>query len=270
MFGNAPRAVWEKWLPPDSQNRITLACRCLLLKIDDTLVLLETGIGAFFEPSMAARYGVENPERHLLIENLEKLGVTPDKIDYVILSHLHFDHAGGLLPAYPHHEKELLFPKATYVVGEEAWNRALAPHSRDRASFIPHLQTLLKASGRLKLIAEPKTEKLLDGRISFFTSSGHTPGHLHSVIHGDHSTLVFAGDLIPGTPWVHLPLTMGYDRNPESLIDEKSELYQEVTKNNWWVFYTHDTEVACSHIGRDEKGRYRAVEVQSELHKFAL
>ncbi|MEM7646978.1 MAG: MBL fold metallo-hydrolase, partial [Pseudomonadota bacterium] len=94
MFGNAPRAVWEKWTEVDSLGRIPLACRCLLIETDNQKILCEAGIGAFFEPKLAERFGVQNPDRHLLLENLESLGHSPESIDYVILSHLHFDHAG--------------------------------------------------------------------------------------------------------------------------------------------------------------------------------
>src|SRR5436305_11687849 len=96
MFGNCPKPVWEKWAPPDERNRITLACRALLVREEKRNVLLETGIGAFFEPKMRERFGVQE-DRHVLIESLAKLGLSPAYIDVVVLSHLHFDHACGLL-----------------------------------------------------------------------------------------------------------------------------------------------------------------------------
>src|SRR5687768_13890154 len=96
MFGNCPRPVWEKWAPPDDRHRITLACRSLLVREPARSpaergrnVLLEAGIGAFFEPKLRERFGVQE-ERHVLCESLEKLGVAPDDIDVVVLSHLHF------------------------------------------------------------------------------------------------------------------------------------------------------------------------------------
>ncbi|MCJ8278088.1 MAG: MBL fold metallo-hydrolase, partial [Bdellovibrionales bacterium] len=91
MFGNAPRAVWEKWTSVDDLGRIPLACRCLLIETDQYKILCETGIGAFFEPKLAERFGVESPDQHQLLNNLKTLGIEQEDIDFVILSHLHFD-----------------------------------------------------------------------------------------------------------------------------------------------------------------------------------
>lgn len=273
MFGNAPRPVWEKWLAPDGLGRIPLACRALLLEIDDQRVLCETGIGAFFDPKLADRYGVENPTEHCLLKSLRALELSDSDIDFVILSHLHFDHAGGILPTFAEIQKgrkDLLFPNAKYVVGEEAWARALEPHPRDRASFIPGLTDQLKSSGRLILVKGESHSEVLPKHIRFFISSGHTPGQMHTICRGDKGTVVFAGDLIPGEAWVHLPITMGYDRYPELLIDEKAKLYQEAAPENWWVFFTHDPQVTMAHVQQDDKGKYRPVDGQMNVVRVSI
>ena len=126
MFGNAPRALWQRWITPDEHNRIPLACRCLLVRDGDRRILFETGIGAFFDPALRDRYGVVEPD-HVLLRSLAAHGVTPDDIDVVVFSHLHFDHAGGALTAWaPGASPALVFPRATFVVGAEAWQRAVA------------------------------------------------------------------------------------------------------------------------------------------------
>src|SRR5688572_6922785 len=99
MFGNCPKAVWQKWAAPDEQNRVKLACRSMLVREDGRNVLCETGIGAFFEPKLKARFGVQE-DRHVLLDSLAKLGVEPGDVHVVVLSHLHFDHAGGLLESW--------------------------------------------------------------------------------------------------------------------------------------------------------------------------
>jgi glyoxylase-like metal-dependent hydrolase (beta-lactamase superfamily II) len=273
MFGNAPRPVWEKWIAPDSIGRIPLACRCLLIEFDSKKVLCEAGIGAFFEPKLAERFGVQSPDRHLLLENLRSLGHRPEEIDYVILSHLHFDHAGGILPTYQEltsGHNGLVFPNATYLVGEEAWNRALHPHSRDRASFIPGLTDKLKATGRLLLIPRDPLPKALQGRLEFLTSEGHTPGQLHTLFKGDQAQVFFCGDLIPGRPWVHLPITMGYDRFPEKLIDEKAEILLRAVNEDWVLFFTHDPSVAAAHVRKSESGKFEPVQVLESLVDFPI
>lgn len=273
MFGNAPRPVWEKWIAPDPVGRIPLACRSMLLEFDGIKVLCEVGIGAFFEPKLAERFGVQSPERHLLLENLQNAGHSPESIDFVILSHLHFDHAGGLLPTYAEMQagnKTLVFPRARFIVGDEAWTRALHPHSRDRASFIPELTQLLENSGRLIRLPSDPLPSELKGRFEFIESSGHTPGQLHTLFKGDREKIFFCGDLIPGRPWVHLPITMGYDRFPEQLIDEKSSIYRRAVPENWILFYTHDPEAAASHVRPNATGKFEPFDVEKSLQSRPL
>ncbi|HBS54723.1 MBL fold metallo-hydrolase [Isoptericola jiangsuensis] len=277
MFGNAPRAVWEKWAAPDELNRIELACRALLASpLDGKTVLFETGIGAFFDPRMRDRYGVQESQ-HVLIDSLREAGFEHEDIDVVVLSHLHFDHAGGLLAAWSEgRSPELLFPNATFVVGAQHWQRALQPHPRDRASFIPELPGLLQATGRLEVV-EGEYSKVLGSSVRFSYSDGHTPGLMLAEIVGHahagedaHGGVVFCADLIPGRSWVHVPITMGYDRNAELLIDEKRRFLEDKLARNVHLFFTHDPQVALAQLGRDEKGRFVTLHEQGELKARAL
>lgn len=277
MFGNAPRAMWSQWATPDEQNRIPLACRALLASpLNGKTVLFETGIGAFFEPKLRERYGVVE-DRHVLLESLRAAGFDEQDIDVVVLSHLHFDHAGGLLAEWREGEApRLLFPNATYLVSAECWDRARNPHPRDRASFIPGLTDLLERSGRLELV-DSEYSKALGKTVRFHYSDGHTPGLMLSEIVGPehvngeaHGGVVFCADLIPGRPWVHVPITMGYDRNAELLIDEKREFLEDKLARNVHLFFTHDPGCALAQVTRDEKGRFGTAHEVAELHARAL
>ena len=263
MFGNAPKAMWENWVTVDDLNRIDLACRALLVDgLNGKRVLFEAGVGAFFEPKLRERYGIQEAE-HVLLAELAKAGFRHEDIDVVVLSHLHFDHAGGLLAPWAEGQPpRLLFPNATFVVGAEHWRRAQAPHPRDRASFVPELNALLAASGRLELV-EGEQAPSLGETVRFHHSDGHTPGLLLAEIRGQSESVVFCADLIPGRAWVHLPIAMGYDRNAELVIDEKRAFLADMLARGVTLFFTHDADVAAADLVCDDKGRYSTTDARA-------
>jgi glyoxylase-like metal-dependent hydrolase (beta-lactamase superfamily II) len=211
---------------------------------------------------MKDRFGVVEDE-HVLIHSLAAHNLTPADIDVIVLSHLHFDHAGGLLTPYKDGAPlALVFPHARYVVSRPAWERAKNPHARDKASFIPELTALLEHAD-LELVDPLPTSgplgqahsKVLGPHYHLHLSEGHTPGLMLTEVALPDGPMVYAGDLIPGAPWVHLPITMGYDRYPERLIDEKAQLLSDLVQRNGRLFFTHDPTTPMGHV-RFEAGRY--------------
>ncbi|MWV17107.1 MBL fold metallo-hydrolase [Pseudomonas sp. L-22-4S-12] len=269
MFGNAPKALWQRWMPADEQNRIDLGCRALLVQEPGRNILIETGIGAFFSPELKQRFGVQE-ERHVLLDSLAEVGLSDADIDIVLLTHLHFDHAGGLLAAWQDGQPaRLLFPNAQYLTGRRQWQRARNPHPRDRASFIPELLDLLEASGRLQLLDQQGQSPLLGADWHLHWSDGHTPGQLLPEVAMADGPVVFAGDLVPGAPWVHLPLTMGYDRFPEGLIEEKERLLDSLLARGGRLLFTHDPRIAMGRVVRDDSQRYGLCETHPALRQLA-
>ena len=172
---------------------------------------------------------------------------------------------GGLLAK----DGTLNFPNARYAVSSKALARASAPHPRDRASFIDGMIAKLTASGRLIKVEGEHLDGVLEERLSFILSDGHTPGQMHTVFRGTQRKICFVGDLIPGAAWVHLPITAGYDRFAELVIDEKRQLYDKAVAEGWLIFYMHDPRVIASQV-KHEQGRYVASEPLMALQRYAL
>lgn len=267
MFGNAPKAVWAKWMKPDDQNRIDIGSRALCIVTQAYAILFETGAGAYLSPDMKERFQILQ-DHHVLLDSLCRTGLNPEDITHIVLSHLHFDHAGGLLKAWEYGQEslQLVFPNAQIICGEKNYHRSCHPHLRDRASFIPELCHLLEKSGRLRLVSGTQVLTLGDVSIEFIESNGHTPGMVLSRITIQNTCIYFLGDVAPGHAWVNLPITMGYDRNPEQIIDEKELIFKRILEEDAWLFYTHDNGYAASKIAYDaDRKRFVPDMLQEEL-----
>jgi len=142
-------------------------------------------------------------------------------------------------------------------------------HARDRASYIPELLHLLETSGRMELVDDDSSSPTLGNDWTFNFSDGHTPGQLLPEVAMPSGPVVFGGDLIPGAPWVHLPITMGYDRFPEMLIDEKSELLEALLRRNGRIVFTHDPSVAIGRLSKDAKGKFGLSEASVDVAGLA-
>src|SRR5512143_803368 len=138
LFGIVPRSLWAKQAPPDPQNRVRLAARCLLAVDADgrRRVLVDDGIGTGWEPAWGARYGVDQSGGGLEA-GLRAHGLSRADITDVVLTHLHFDHAGGTVRPGPGGRPEIGFPRATIHVQRRAWQWAKAPTEHDWAEFRP-------------------------------------------------------------------------------------------------------------------------------------
>ena len=161
---------------------------------------------------------------------------------------------------------ELLFPNAKYIVGESAWERCINPHKRDKASFVPGLAEQLSASRRLLIIKGRSIPGVLENILSFHYTDGHTPGQMHTYYWKQKKSF-FCGDLIPGIAWLRIPITMGYDRFPEKLIDEKAQILDLCQKENWLLLFTHDPScVACDYKKTEDKDKgVKAYEVLNKM-----
>ncbi len=243
MFGTVPKVLWEKSNPPDEQNRIPMEARALLLKSSKHIILIDVGNGQDFEEKYGDKLGKKfaqiyamKPDGNSLLKSLSHHGVTPDKVTHVILTHLHFDHAGGAT-CWRDNKVQAQFPNAKYYVQKGNFDHARTPNLRERASYFEVNYMPLKESGQLHLL-EGEVE-ILPG-ISTLLSHGHTSYHQMIKISDGNTTLLYCGDVVPTSSHVRSAWIMGYDLEPLTIIDEKRKILEKAARENWFLFFEHD------------------------------
>jgi glyoxylase-like metal-dependent hydrolase (beta-lactamase superfamily II) len=249
MFGVVPKPLWEKSNPSDEKNRIAMAARALLLVGGGRKILIDVGNGSKFDEKLVGIYKIDTT-RFELLSSLRAHGVAPSEITDVILTHLHFDHAGGstyrqggqLLPSFPH---------ARYYVQRAHWEAALRPTERDRASFFPEDFMPLREHGLLEF-TEGEGE-ILPG-IGVRVLHGHTTALQCPMISDGITTLFYCADLIPLTPHVQLPWIMAYDLRPLVTLEEKRKMLADAVDQRWILYFEHDPIVTAARVRRGEKG----------------
>lgn len=238
MFGVVPRPLWERTNPPDAKNRIDMALRCLLLRGHGRVVLVDTGVGGKFDEKGRSIYRIDH-SRTDLVRELSSLGVAPGDVTDVVLTHLHFDHAGGATTA-----QGLQFPGARHYVQKAHLAWALQPSEKDRASFLPENVQPLVDSGRLELLDGP--EEILPD-VELAVVHGHTPA-LQAVLVKGEPSLFLASDLVPMAPHVRLPYIMAYDVAPLVTLEEKKLWLARAAAEEWLVVFQHDPVVGPRRI----------------------
>jgi len=240
FFGVVPKVLWEKKVRADELNRIYAGLNSILVRTGSQNILIETGIGNKISDKLKKIY---EPKEELL-ENLQATGVSPEEIDIVINSHLHFDHCGWNT-VYKDGSAVAAFPKATYYVQQGEWEHAQLQLERDRVSYISDNYNPLISSGQMKLL---KGAAEIAPGISVALYPGHTR-HLQAVfIRSGGKTACYISDLIP-TTW-HLDVTwvMAYDLFPLETIENRKKYYAQAIAENWLTVFTHDPDIPWAYL----------------------
>ncbi len=251
MFGVVPKTLWSRSQPADEKNRITLAARCLLLIHDDgRKILIDNGIGHKYDEKFASIYRVDHAHSSI-VSSLGQLDLAPGDITDIILTHLHFDHAGGSTQRLSDGRVTPTFPNARYYVQRRHLDHARRPVEKDRASFLVDDYEPVFQSGAGVLLDGPDCP-LPD--IRFFIANGHSPYQQLPIISDGQTTVFFCGDLIPTSTHVNIPYVMAYDNQPLVTIAEKKEILGKAFDENWILFLEHDPGMTAVTVRRDEKG----------------
>lgn len=249
MFGVVPKPLWEKANPPDEKNRIAMAARALLLVGGGRKILIDVGNGSKFPDKLIGIYKIDT-SRFELLSSLRKHGISPPDITDVVLTHLHFDHAGGST----YREKGQVvptFPNARYYVQNAHWEAAMNPTERDRASFFPE-DFLPLREHRLLEFTEGEGEILPGIRVRI--TNGHTTALQCPMISDGTTTLFYCADLVPLASHVQLPWIMAYDLRPLVTLEEKRRTLSEAAEQGWILFFEHDPSIAAARVRLGEKG----------------
>jgi len=235
MFGVVPKVLWQKRFPADEENRIKLSLNCLLIKTKEALILVETGIGAKLDQKSSTLYVIKREPG--LISSLRKLGVGIEDINFVINTHLHFDHCGG--NTYKNEEGEIVptFPEAKCIIQKGEWEYALYPSERDQASYLTENFLPLEKYGLVRLIEGD--QKISEG-VEVLVVPGHTAFHQCVKVQTKEEILFFLGDLVPTTAHIGLPYIMSYDLFPLETLKNKKKYYEQAIKEDWVLAFNHD------------------------------
>jgi glyoxylase-like metal-dependent hydrolase (beta-lactamase superfamily II) len=250
MFGVVPKPLWERRAPADERNRISLAMRPLLVR-GERLMIVDAGIGDKMDAKNLDIYGVDR--RHPLDRSLAEANVTPDDIEIVLASHLHFDHAGGFTIRDAEGTLRPKFPRARYVISRGEWEDATHPHERNRASYLQENFVPLVEAGVAEFLSGD--EAVMAG-VRVRRTGGHTRYHQIVQIESQGRTAVFAADLMPTTAHVDEAWIMGYDLYPMETLEFKRAFVREAIAREYLIFFEHDPTIAAGYI-RESNGRKR-------------
>jgi len=250
MFGVVPKTFWEKKAPPDERNRIRMAMRCVLLRGARTM-LIDAGSGDKMTPKQAEIYRFEREFN--LQHSLPAAGMSPEGIDVVLATHLHFDHAGGFTERAPDGSIRPRFPRAQYIVRRGEFEDAMSPNERTKGSYFFENYQPLADHNVLQLVDDDSS--IMPG-VRVRRTGGHTMHHQMVVIESAGKTAVFAADLLPTA--AHLPevWVMGYDLFPLDTLNFKRAFLREVIEREYLIIFEHDPDIAAGYIRESGGKRY--------------
>jgi glyoxylase-like metal-dependent hydrolase (beta-lactamase superfamily II) len=241
MHGVVPKTIWSRLVSCDELNRVAYATNCLLVELGGKRVLVETGNGDKFPAKEREIYGIDHDRS--IAGALGELGVEPESIDVVIMTHLHFDHSGGATRRTPSGELVPVFPRARHIVQRLELQAAEHPHERNRASYLAENFAPLAAAGLLEAV-DGQVE-IIPG-VTVVPTPGHTPGHQSVKIESGGQTALFLGDVVPTGVHVKLPFIMAYDLDVERTLETKRALLARAAAGGWTVVFGHDRAHAAT------------------------
>jgi glyoxylase-like metal-dependent hydrolase (beta-lactamase superfamily II) len=247
QFGIVPRELWEREKPANARHRIKMSLTCPLIITGQELVLVDTGIGNRLSEREQAIYTPERGEG--LVGGLRVHGFAPADVTHVVLSHLHFDHVGGVIDKSPSGEIRPIFSRARFYIQRSEWELAMAPPDERLAAAYRHAPECLKALEQVELLDGDLT---LTPQIRTVVSGGHTSPHQCVIVEAGGTGLIHLADIVPTTSHLRLAWNAAYDTDPLMTIAAKKRFFAEARAKNLWVSFSHDDKVAAGRLAPED------------------
>lgn len=261
MFGVVPKTLWQNVAAPDKHNRLPYRVRCVLARDGRHTILIDAGYGAKFSPLERSFFGLDAGDT--LLESLASLGVAPDDIDMVVLSHLHFDHVGGVSSFHGKSEPSLTFPRARHIIGRLEWDDAFG-QTPELAKAYPKINLTPLEAAKERVVLIDGDARIAPGLRARLTG-GHTRGHLAFLFESGGETALCIGDLCPTTAHLRREWCLAYDTHLLDTRRNKAQLLAEAADGQWWVLWPHDLHVAAGHVARHPKREFEVLEPRNRL-----
>ena len=254
MFGVVPKSLWQKIIPADSNNTVSLCARCLLIQDGNKLILIDTGMGDKQSEKFFGYYYLWGEDT--LFDSMKKNGFHPDDVTDVFLTHLHFDHCGGGVTRSGESSFKTAFKNAKYWSNRSHWDWATNPNKRESPSFLKENILPIEESGQLHYLQKGGKSYLTKSDLGFdvLFVDGHTEKQMIPIVSYKGQKIAFSADLIPTAGHIPLPYIMSYDVRPLVSMKEKELFLDFCYENNVFLFFEHDASVELCSLKKTDRG----------------
>ena len=249
MFGTIPKVLWERAHPADDRNRILMGLNCLLIRTPTENILVDAGLGTDYDEKFAFLYDVDKSQTELL-RSLAAAGVQASDISKVILTHLHFDHAGGNCFREGDGDFKPTFPNAVYYINQGELAYAKEPDPRSKPSYLPYTWEPLERRGQVVLTSGD--EEIAPG-VTVLSAPGHTPNHQIVTVRSDGRTACFLADLVPTPSHLKTHYVMGFDLDSLTAMKNKERVLKQAWAENWLLIFEHSSDIKVGYLTEDLK-----------------
>lgn len=256
MFGIIPKTMWQRSMPADENNLIQMRNNLFVLKAHGKNMVFDIGLGDTLTERECKIYAYNGNSS--LESGLQSLGLQSDDIDYVIMTHLHTDHAGGAVKL-DGEEFVPRFKNAKYIASKEEFEDATNPSERTGAVYVPARYHALKNAGQLELI--DANNELFPGIRAVFTG-GHTRGHFGLELESEGKQVWYYADIFPTQHHMRVPYVPATDLLPEQSMKAKRIALERILAGDIIMAYDHDVDMPFGRVKQD--GRKLIVESVSQ------